>query len=97
MIDPQTFAGIGGGYPSGAGIADMALVEQLNKALTSGYGTDAAAYTGGRALQPESLENSLMTTTFEMKDEFVLCRGSPVWSTCGTRDRIMAGVATAAP
>jgi len=73
MINTQAL--IGGGSPGGpgvAGMADLALVEELNKALTSGYGTDAASFTGGRALQPESLENYLITTTFEFKDEFIL-------------------------
>ena len=51
----------------------LARMDEFQKALTAGSGTDAASYTGGRALQPESLERLLITTTFE-DDDYVLWR-----------------------
>jgi hypothetical protein len=39
----------------------------LNKALTAGYVTDAAAMTGGRSLIVQSLENTLKVVTYQEK------------------------------
>ncbi len=47
-------------------------VDEFRKALTSGYGTDAASYTQGRALQFESLEPSLIATIQERGKHFPL-------------------------
>ena len=44
----------------GFGEAHMESLELLQKALTAGSGVDAGAFTGGRALIPESLENTLV-------------------------------------
>lgn len=44
----------------GFGEAHMESLELLQKALTAGSGVDAAAFTGGRALIPESLETTLV-------------------------------------
>lgn len=55
------------GY-NGFGISPFADVEALNKALTAGSGTDAASFTNGRSLIVESLEETLMTTTYSSKD-----------------------------
>lgn len=38
---------------------NIAALQELNKALTAGSGVDASSMTGGRALIPESLENTL--------------------------------------
>jgi hypothetical protein len=43
-------------------------VEQLRKALTAGSGANAGAFTGGRALIPESLEATLVNILFTQKD-----------------------------
>jgi hypothetical protein len=40
-------------------------LDELNKALTVGYGTDSASFTGGDALRPQSLESSLKIVTFQ--------------------------------
>lgn len=44
----------------GFGEAHMESLELLQKALSAGSGVDAAAFTGGRALIPESLETTLV-------------------------------------
>ncbi|GEM_PF-5935454 len=41
-----------------------APLEVFCKALTAGYGTDAASFSGGRALQPESLEGKPVRADF---------------------------------
>lgn len=63
IVSAQHYAGY-----DGFGSAPFADVEALHKALTAGTGTDAAAFTGGRSLIVESLEQTLMTTTFSMED-----------------------------
>lgn len=47
-------------------------VQEFRKALTSGYGTDAASFTQGRALQMESLEPSLISMVEDMNEDFPL-------------------------
>lgn len=44
--------------------------ETLEKALTAGYGTNAADYTGGRALQPEDLETTLVNVLTTRQADF---------------------------
>lgn len=68
IVSAQQYAGY-----DGFGVAPFADVEALHKALTAGSGTDASLFTGGRSLIVESLEQTLMTTTFSM-DDIVLFR-----------------------
>lgn len=49
------------GYAS----ANAETLEALSKALTAGSGVDAASYTGGRALTPESLDTTLVNILFQ--------------------------------
>lgn len=51
-------------------------VGALAKALEAGTGVDAASFTGGRSLQYESLESTLISTTLAMEDA-VLWRRMP--------------------
>ena len=44
--------------------------DTLEKALTAGYGTNAAEYTGGRALQPEDLETTLTNVLTTRQQDF---------------------------
>jgi hypothetical protein len=55
------------GY-NGFGVSPFTDVEALNKALTAGTGTDHATFTNGRSLIVESLEETLMTTTYSAQD-----------------------------
>lgn len=50
---PQNFVGHGD-------FGNVDVLENLQKALTAGSGVDAGAFAGGRALIPESLENTLV-------------------------------------
>lgn len=50
---------------------NMETMEMLTKALSAGSGVDAASYTGGRALIPESLEQTLVNI-LHTQDEAVL-------------------------
>ena len=43
--------------------------EQINKALSAGYGTDSATFTGGRALIPEDIEATLVNVMFAQKED----------------------------
>ncbi|MFZ4618313.1 MAG: SU10 major capsid protein [Rectinemataceae bacterium] len=45
---------------------------ELQKALSAGYGTDAAAMTGGRALIPEDIEMSMVNALAAKKEDFKL-------------------------
>lgn len=56
MLDNGGFPMNDGGYFEG----NQATLETLQKALTAGSGVDAGAFTGGRALIPESLDNTLV-------------------------------------
>lgn len=42
-------------------------LEQLNRAMSAGYGTDHSSYSGGAALRMESLEATLTSTTYTEK------------------------------
>lgn len=46
-------------------------VEELNKALTAGYGTDHSQFSGGSALRVESLDK-VMKSTIQQNDQFKL-------------------------
>jgi hypothetical protein len=46
--------------------------EMLMKALSAGFGTDAAQFTGGRALQPEDCEVTLVNVMREQREDFKL-------------------------
>ena len=46
--------------------------EALLKALAAGFGTDAAQFTGGRALQPEDCETTLVNVMREQREDFKL-------------------------
>jgi hypothetical protein len=65
----------------GFGIGSFQDIEQLNKALTAGSGTDSSAFSGGRSLTVESLEQTLMTTTYSMEDIvlFKLLKSNPIF------------------
>ncbi len=66
MIDPSLFA-------SGAstGAIGMDQLNELQKALTAGYGTDVSALTGGGALRIQSLDQT-MQATIQQNPDFVL-------------------------
>lgn len=44
------------------------VLENLQKALTAGSGVDASSFTGGRALVPESLENTLVNVLWSQDE-----------------------------
>jgi hypothetical protein len=46
--------------------------EALVKSLSAGYGTDAALFTGGRALIPEDCEGTMVNAMREQMDDFKL-------------------------
>jgi hypothetical protein len=52
---------------SAAGVMGSAEVEALQKALTAGYGTDPAQFTGGSALRIQSLDKTMYATIQENK------------------------------
>ncbi|MDP3327191.1 hypothetical protein [Parvibaculum sp.] len=52
---------------SSTGEMGMEAVQELQKALTAGYGTDVASLTGGGALRIQSLERTLLSTIQENK------------------------------
>lgn len=60
------FVNFGEGY----GVSDTAQVDELNKALNAGAGYAGAptSLTGGGVLQVESLDSSLKSVTYEMKN-----------------------------
>lgn len=49
------------------GVVSGAEVEELQKALTAGYGTDPATFTGGSALRIQSLDKTMYATIQENK------------------------------
>jgi hypothetical protein len=53
-----------GGAETGAGSEEMLL-----KALAAGYGTDAATFTGGRALIPEDCETTMVNAMREQRED----------------------------
>ena len=44
-------------------------VNELQKALSAGYGTDSAQFTGGRALIPENLESEVVNVVSQLKED----------------------------
>jgi hypothetical protein len=44
-------------------------VNELQKALSAGYGTDAAQFTGGRVLIPENLESEVVNVVSQLKED----------------------------
>ena len=62
LIDPNIFAN---GAPTGA-IASEAI-DELQKALTAGYGTDVSTLSGGGALRIQSLDAAMQSTIQENK------------------------------
>lgn len=44
-------------------------VNELQKALTAGYGTDSSQFTGGRALIPENLESEVINVVAQLKED----------------------------
>ena len=44
-------------------------VNELQKALSAGYGTDSANFTGGRALIPENLESETINVVSQLKED----------------------------
>ncbi|MGP1445422.1 hypothetical protein [Treponema sp.] len=44
-------------------------VNELQKALVAGYGTDSAQFTGGRALIPENLESEVVNVVSQLKED----------------------------
>lgn len=66
MLDPSLFAN---GASTGAIGLDQ--LEELQKALTAGYGTDVSTLTGGGALRIQSLDQT-MQATIQSNPDFVL-------------------------
>jgi hypothetical protein len=67
------------GAETGAGSEEMLL-----KALSAGYGTDAATFTGGRALMPEDCETTMVNAMREQREDCKIMntfKKSPVKST----------------
>jgi hypothetical protein len=58
---PQNYVGHGD-------FGNIDVLENLQKALTAGSGVDAGAFTGGRALIPESLENTLVNVLWSQDE-----------------------------
>jgi hypothetical protein len=77
LITAQSYAGY-----TGFGEMPAASVDELQKALTAGSGTDAASFTNGRSLIVESLEQTLMTTTFSAEDIVLwkMLKSNPVYA-----------------
>lgn len=44
-------------------------VNELQKALSAGYGTDSSQFTGGRALIPENLESEVVNIVAQLKED----------------------------
>ena len=59
-------------------------VNELQKALVAGYGTDSAHFTGGRALIPENLELEVVSVVSQLKEDYKVMntvKKTPVQST----------------
>lgn len=56
-VSPELFQRDYSGYGD---LGNVAILQEFQKALQAGSGVDAGAFTGGRALIPESLENTLV-------------------------------------
>lgn len=61
---------------SGGGDMPEVVLDALSKALEIGYGTDSAQFTGGRALQVQSLDTT-MQATIATEDKMTLFRMLP--------------------
>lgn len=59
------------GFFNGASSGEMYApeVNELQKALSAGYGTDSAQFTGGRALIPENLESEVINVVSQLKED----------------------------
>lgn len=66
MFNPQTLPNIPGGA-SVTGQMELGQIEELQKALTAGYGTDSAGFTGATAFRIQSLDKTMKTTIQENK------------------------------
>lgn len=53
------------------GSIDASAIDELQKALTAGYGTDVSTFTGGAALRIQSLDKT-MKSTIQENEHFVL-------------------------
>jgi len=60
-----------GGYFDNVSSGEMSSqeVNDLQKALQAGYGTDSSQFTGGRALIPENLEAEVINVVAELKED----------------------------
>lgn len=66
------------------GSMGQAEISELQKALSAGYGTDSAAFVGGRALIPENLESETVNVVAQLKEDCKVMntvKKSPVKST----------------
>lgn len=52
-----------------SGEMSAAEVNELQKALQAGYGTDSANFTGGRVLIPENLESEVLNVVAQLKED----------------------------
>lgn len=59
------------GFFDGTSSGEMSTpeVNELQKALSAGYGTDSAQFTGGRALIPENLESEVVNVVSQLKED----------------------------
>lgn len=59
------------GFFDGTSSGEMSTpeVNELQKALSAGYGTDSAQFTGGRALIPENLESEVVNVVSQLKGD----------------------------
>lgn len=66
MFNPQIFPQLANGA-SATGAMGLTDVAELQKALTVGYGTDSATFSGGTAFRIQSLDRTMMATIQENK------------------------------
>jgi hypothetical protein len=66
MFDPKMFPQLANGA-SATGAMGLDQVAELQKALTSGYGTDVSTLSGGGAFRIQSLDRTMMATIQENK------------------------------
>lgn len=65
-LNPDMYPANGGGF--GGELGGTQVLSELSKALEAGNGVDASAFTGGRALTPESLENTLVNVLWSQDE-----------------------------
>lgn len=95
MLTPNLWAAGGGDFGGvGSALAGNGIpgfiytnVDEFHKALTSGYGTDAAAYTQGRALQFESLEAQLISVVEDRRKHFPFLEEMPSGDATSVNDQ----------